>query len=100
MSSVGTEYKINICMQPMGEIHLEDCEFTATFYVTATKSCVVEKVDMVAVDADNYIALVDSSLTGAGALKAKIAIDLPDGDFVDATRREVVTLDTQIIVEK
>lgn len=100
MSSIGTEYKIKIGMQPMGEIHLADCEFFAVFYVNSAKSQRVEKADMIKVDDDNYIALVDSTLTGAGELKARVTVDLPDADFDDGARTEVVVVNTGITIEK
>lgn len=100
MSSIGTEYKINIGMQAIGDIHLSDCELTAIFYVNTVKTQVIQKEEMVVVDDDNYIALVDSSLTGAGELKARITVEIPDADFDDGKRTEVVVVNTGIIVEK
>lgn len=100
MSNVGTEYKINIGMKPMGEIHLSDCNFSATFYVNSSKQLEIDKDSMIKVDDDNYIARVDSTKTGAGDLKAKVTVHLPDADFDDGFRTEVVTIPTGITIDR
>lgn len=100
MSSIGTEYKINIKMDAVGDIHLSACDFFAIFYVNSTKMQQIQKEDMVEVDDDNYIALVDSTLTGAGALKARITVEIPDADFDDGKRTEVVVINTGIVIDK
>ena len=100
MSSIGTEYKINIKMEPMGEIHLANCDFEAKFYTGPAMSQSISKAEMVYVDDDDYIALVDSSKTGQGALMMRLTVELPDADFDDGRRTEVQVLNTGIVVEK
>lgn len=100
MSSVGTEYKINVSMTPIGEVHLEDCDFTAVFYVTPSKNLEIKKNEMKQVDGNNFIALVDSSFIGSGELKMRITIELPDADFDDGKRRVVKVVNTNINIEK
>ena len=98
MSSVGTEYKVNIPMEPMGEIHLADCDVEAKFHTGTARSHIVTKTDMIRVDDDNYIALVDSNKTGPGELKVRLTIALPDADFDDGKRTEVQNVETGIVV--
>jgi hypothetical protein len=100
MSSIGTEYKINVGMRPVGDIHLENCDFYAEFYTFPLKKVRIAKVDMMRVNADNYLAVVDSAKTGAGELHARVVVYLPDADMPDGKRTEVVNLDTDIVVEK
>lgn len=100
MSNVGTEYKINIKMEPMGEIHLANCEFEAQFFTNPTRAHNIIKSQMIMVDNDNYLAMVDSEKTGAGELMMRIAIDLPDADFADGTRREVHVVETGIKISR
>lgn len=100
MSSIGTEYKINVRMAPMGEIHLADCDFEAKFYTGSMHNQIIKKEDMIEVDADNFLAMVDSTLTGQGELKMRITVHLPDADFDDGVRTEVKVVDTGIVVEK
>lgn len=100
MSSIGTEYKINIKMEPLGEVHLTDCDFNARFYVGPTLYQVITKDDMIYVDDDNYLALVDSSQTGKGNLMARLTVEIPDADFGDGRRTEVQVLNTGIFIDK
>ena len=100
MSNVGTEYKINVKMEPMGEIHLSNCEFEAQFYTNPTKGQTITKSEMKEIDSDNYLALVDSERTGAGELMMRIAIDLPDADFNDGARREVHVIKTGVKIDR
>lgn len=100
MSSLGTEYKINVGMSPMGDIHLSNCDFEAKFYTGSMLSHIIKKEDMIQVDDDNFLALVDSTLTGQGELKMRMTIHLPDADFDDGVRTEVTVVNTGIVIEK
>ena len=98
MSSVGTEYKVNIHMEPMGEIHLADCEVVAEFHTGTSRKHIITKQEMRKVDDDNYIAIVDSAMTGSGKLGVKLILGLPDADCDDGVRKEVQNLDTGIFI--
>lgn len=99
MRLTGTELKINLHMEPMGEIHLSGCEFSLQAYATG-RGYEIRKEQCIQVDDDNYIVLVDTAKTGAGAIKLKMTIDLPDADFNDGKRREVLLITTNISVGK
>lgn len=100
MAELGTELKINVKVEPMGNIHLSACEFECYFFVYTNKNIKVSKSEMIQVDDDNFIALVDTKNLGAGALKMTIVVDVPDGDFNDNLRREVETVCTGITITK
>lgn len=91
---VGTELKINFGMTAMGDIHLSTCPFTLYVYTLPNKGYEITKDECIKIDDDNYLVLVDTSKTGAGTIKFKVTIDLPDADFNDLHRREVVLIDT------
>jgi hypothetical protein len=55
---------------------------------------------MIRVDSNNYIVLVDTNEVGAGDLKCKVTAYIPDGDFPDELRTEVVNIDTGINIIK
>lgn len=99
MSSVGTEYKIKIAMEPIKDVHLADCIFECVFYVKAQPTVIVKKEEMIQVDEDNFIAMVDSSTLGMGKLMVKVKVELPDADFPDLYRTEIVNLSTGITIE-
>lgn len=98
MSAQGTELKINVHVEPIGNVHLSDCEFTCTFFIYSNKSQVIKKNDMIKVDEDNYIARVDTTGLGQGTIHMKIEVDVPDNDFADGYRKEVDVVCTGITI--
>lgn len=100
MRLVGTELKINLNMVPMGNVHLGDCRFDIYAYATVGKGYAITKDECIKVDNDNFIVLVDTAKTGAGSVKFKITINLPDADFDDHYRKEIVMIDTGIVINK
>jgi hypothetical protein len=86
---IGTRLKINVHIEPMGDLHMSDYNFAARFYTRALKPVVVNKEDMIKIDSDNYIALVDTRTMTAGLLQMVIHAEIPDGDFADGLRYEV-----------
>ena len=60
----------------------------------------IPKSECIKIDKDNYVILVDTSLLGAGDIKAKVIANIPDFDFPDKVRTEVVALDLGITVLK
>lgn len=97
---VGTELKMNIAIEPIGDLHMEDYDFFAEFYTRSTSIIRIEKEQMVRLDADNYIAVVDTDTTGTGSLKCKLTAFVPDPDCVDGFRTEIVRLDAGVVIIK
>lgn len=59
----GREFKLNVSMDPDGDYHMENVDFFCHF--TAGGKCVIlKKSDMIRVDADNYVAPLDSKVFG------------------------------------
>lgn len=94
----GTELKINVHIEPIGGVHLSECEFKCTFYIYSNKKVEIDKSEMLKVDDDNYICLVDTGKLGAGVINMTAVVEVPDGDFYDGYRKEVQTVCTGIIV--
>lgn len=90
----GTELKLNINIEPIGEVTMDDYDFTCEFYTSPKAVITIEKNKMIKVDDSNYIALLDSQNVMTGKLKCKITAYIPDADFPDMLRTEVVTIDT------
>lgn len=113
MSIIGTELKINVNVEPIGNVHLADCDFECLFYIKGqvptasgvastkrgTKSVLVRKEEMLRVDDDNYVALVDSSLLGVGNVMMTIKVYVPDTDFDDGFRTEVDSVWTGVTIK-
>ena len=98
MSSLGTKFKINIHVEPIDGLHMDDYDFSCRFYVYTNRVVRIEKKDMIQVDQDNYIACVDSSKLGIGAVMMRITAFIPDVDFHDRLRTEVETVSTGITI--
>lgn len=97
---LGTELKLNVSIQPIGEITMDDYDFIVELYCSPKNSIIVEKKDAIRVDSNNYIVLVDSMVLGAGNIKCKVTSYIPDSDFDDGYRTEVVGIDTKINIVK
>lgn len=95
---LGTEIKLNIHVEPIGDAHMEDYDFTVNIYTSPTKSIEVTKKEAIHIDEDNYVVCLDTSKFGVGRLKCKITAYIPDGDFEDSFRTEIAVIDTGIDV--
>lgn len=93
--SVGTDLKINVGLDIGSSITMDDAEFVVQFY-NDRKSVTVVKENMIRVDANNYVARLDTSLLGAGEIFAKVTTYVPDADFASGIRREVMRASTGI----
>lgn len=98
-SSVGTELKINVHIEPFGRLHMSDYDFDVKFYVYANRSVTKTKETMIEVDEDNFIACFDSALLGAGKIKARVTAYIPDEDFPDGFRTEIREGDTGVTID-
>lgn len=87
---VGTEFKVLIEIEPVDNVHMEQMEFQASFYTRIQNPLLIKKEDMLRVNADSYIALVDTTGMSAGALRNRMVVNIPDKDFGDDYRREIV----------
>lgn len=98
MSSLGTEFKINVHVEPIDGLHMSDYDFTCVFYIYGKGNVSLNKSDMIRVDEDNYIACIDSGKLGVGVIMMRITAQIPDADFPNFLRTEVQTISTDIIV--
>lgn len=97
---IGTELKLNIHIEPIGEITMDDYYFEVEVFCSPKKPIIIPKENTIRVDSDNYVVLVDTNIVGAGDLKCKVTAQVPDGDFPDQLRTEVVCIDTGINIVK
>lgn len=97
---IGTELKLNINIEPMGSVTMDDYDFEVEVYCSIKRVITIQKKDAIRVDQNNYMVLVDTSETGAGDLKCKVTAYIPDGDFNDGLRTEVVAVSTGITIIK
>lgn len=97
---LGTGLKLNIHIEPMGEMTMDDYNFEVEIYCSSKRAITVKKQDAIRNDENNYIVLVDTNIVGSGTLKCKVTAYIPDGDFEDHLRTEIVIIDTGINIVK
>lgn len=85
----GTEIKVNVSIEPMGELTMDSYDFVANFYCSPLRQVKIAKEDAIRVDANNYICCIDTGETGVGHLKLQVEARIPDGDFPDSLRTEI-----------
>lgn len=95
----GTELKMNVNIQPFGNVTMDDYDFNLELSTPFSAQTVkINKQDMVRTDADNYIAIADTTHLGKGEVKAVLTAYIPDGDMPDRLRTEVVSRYTGVVI--
>lgn len=97
---IGTELKLNINIEPIGSTTMDNYDFEVEVYCSIKRIVTIQKKDAIRIDESNYVVLVDTKETGAGDLKCRVTAHIPDDDFADGFRTEVVGLDTGINIIK
>ena len=100
MSSLGTEFKINVHVEPIDGLHMSDYDFTCRFYIDTNRNVEISKSEMIRMDDDNYIACIDSSKLGVGTIMMRIIAQIPDADFPDGLRTEIETISTGLVISR
>ena len=98
----GGEFKLKVSMDTIDGYDMSDdgIEFTCTFS-TGNGDYTLTKSQMIPVEDDptTYIAPLKSSELGRGILTIVYEVDIPDGDFLDGHRHEVVEIPTKIKIK-
>ena len=87
-------------MDVIDSYHMGDVNFFCTFNAGG-KVVLLTKEDMIEVDADNYLALLDSNDFNKGVMCIRYEADIPDSHFItvgnaDGKRHEIVEIKTKI----
>lgn len=87
----GTEVKLKISITPhaIANYTMDDFDFAVEFYGNIGK-VELKKEDCIRLDESNYLAVVDTAITGCGVLDARVSAFIPDADCADGYRTEVV----------
>ena len=99
MSALGTEFKLNLHLDPIDGLHMSGYDFECALYVYTNRKVVIPKSRMKKVDDDNYIVVVnsiDAMRIGKGKINAEITAYIPDSDFDDGIRTEKLILRTDM----
>jgi hypothetical protein len=101
MSALGTEFKINVHVEPIDDMHMSNYDFECAFYVFTNKKVIINKSDMRMVDKDNYIAIIesmDAMKLGRGRVNLEFTGYIPDSDFPDGLRTEKAIVCTDVVI--
>lgn len=95
MSALGTEYKINVHVEPVDGSTMDDFDFECILYVRVDRGVTFKKGDEAVKreDENNYIICVNSQdavKIGRGSVKMKFTAHIEDADFPDLRRTEIV----------
>ena len=95
MSALGTEYKINVHVEPVDGSTMDDFDFECTLYVYSYKKVTFKKGDEAVKreDESNYricVSSEDAMKLGRGTVKMKFTAHIEDADFPDMRRTEIV----------
>ena len=99
MSALGTEFKLNVHLEPLDGIRMSDYDFEVALYVYTNRKVVFQKSKLKKVDDDNYLLMVetaDALRIGRGRINAEITAYFPDSDFSDGLRTEKLVLCTDV----
>lgn len=102
---LGTELKLNVTINPIDghSIKDNDYDFSIELFCGSNKqSLTIGKSDVKfdETSKDNCKICFDTTEVGSGRLKLKITGYVPDGDFKDNKRTEIIELDTGIDIIK
>lgn len=105
---LGTEIKLNIHIDPIGDFTMHDYAFTVEAYCSSKKSLTIESSDKKLAKPvegfngkiNDYIIMIDTSEIGTGNLKCKVTAYIPDDDFEFGKRTEVSIIETGIEIVK
>ena len=97
---LGTELKLNINIEPMESFTMDDYDWNVEVWTSTKRLMVISKEQAIRIDNSNYVILIDTNELGAGDVKAKVTAYIPDFDFPDTTRTEVVGISLGIKVQK
>jgi hypothetical protein len=101
MSALGTEFKLNIHLEPIEGLRMFDYDFNAEIYTNTDRRVVIPKSKMRMSDEDNYICMVESSdaiRIGRGLVMVDVVAYIPDDDFYDGLRTEKITLCSNVTI--
>lgn len=99
MSSLGTELKINVHIEPIDGCTMDDFDFRCRFYIYTNRYVEIRKEEMIRVDENNYVACISHKM-GIGPVMMRITAYIPDEDFPNGIRTEVETVSTGINISK
>lgn len=83
-------------------LRLDDVLFSVDYYCHPSKKQHFDKEDLIRTTEGSsvqYYAPVDTAMVGIGKLKMVMTVDIPDTDFPQNKRREIVACESNVVIE-
>lgn len=93
----GSKFKLNIHIEPMGTLSMDDYDYTIEVS-TARKSVKYTKAQTKRVDEHNCLVMVDSNNLELGQVEVLFTAHVPDADFEDSVRTEIMSMTTDVVI--
>lgn len=87
---LGGVYPYTLSLSRLGALKMKDYDFTICYYCNPQRVVAVKKANAVKVDDDTYLVHVDTRLTGIGQLRFAVEAIIPDTDYADIKRPEII----------
>lgn len=95
-----TDLKLNLNIESISGYTMDDYDFVVEVYCRESQKIEIFKKDAIRIDANNYVLLVNTKELGTGSIRCKVVVDIPDKDFSDGYRKEVVFIQTGLNIIK
>ena len=87
---LGGVYPYTVSLSKLGALRMTDYDFTICYYCNPQRVVAVKKANATKVDDDTYQVYVDTRLTGTGKLRFAVEAIIPDTDYADIKRPEII----------
>lgn len=95
---IGSKFKLQILIDDLPEpLTMEDIDFICMIGNMAN-SVTLRKRDLINPKPGVYVAPLDSANIGRGELWMAVSANIPDADYKDGSRTEIIQLKTNIII--
>lgn len=98
--TIGSQIKILIVATLSDDLTLPDVDFDVVVYNDdkKDKQKAYTKTECILTDESDYVVLVDSDELGVGTYMVKLTVYIPDTDFPDGRRKEVIRINPNVKV--
>ena len=97
---IGSDITLNISINRIGNLTMDKLSFTVRFFTPGGPYIELHKDQLKRIDADNYIACVNTASLKSGKLLMRAYISIPDQYYPDGNRVEIAEVDTNIYLAK
>lgn len=92
----GSDVKLNVHVDPFGGFSMSDYNFSVELFTGKGKIITIDKSEAKKLDNDNYMVVCNSTPLGLGRIIGLVRCEIPDSDFEELKRIEIVRVDTGI----